>query len=430
MIYQNCVLYYLSVNMFNELMQKIEDAQWFSPERIRSIQYGEFQKLLKHHKEQSSWYKKLMEDKERVPIITKKDIQDAGEDFFSQLIPKQHLPTSEVKTSGSTGEPLLIRTTILTSMFFSAYTLREYVWNKRHLDNELKLSSIRANIDEYTEANVWGSIVSKFFKTGRMQAMPLTTDVVEQNRVMIEFQPNIILTYPNNLRVLCELWRDNFPLTELKYIRTMGETCSDSLRELVKEITGVDIVDMYSSQELGTIAIQCPESGLYHSMDENLIVEILDDNDKECNEGEVGRVVITDLHNYASPMIRYQIGDYAVRGGKCSCGRGLKTISKIMGRNRNLLVHPDGRRNWPIVGFYKLMKVTKIRRFQFIQHDVENIELRIATDHEMTEEERVQFLAIGHEFMGPEFNINIVHYLGDLPPNKNGKHEDFISYLK
>ena len=416
--------------MFKDLLQKIEDAQWFTPERIRNIQYSEFQQLLKHHKEQSPWYKKLMEGKQRVPIINKQDIQSAGDDFFSPLIPQAHLPTSSVKTSGSTGEPLEVRTTILTSMFFSAYTLREYVWYKRHLENNLKLSAVRANIYEYTEQDTWGSIVSKFFKTGRMQAMPLTTDIREQSRVMTEFQPNIILTYPNNLRALCELWRDNFPLTELRYVRTMGETCTDSLRELVREVIGVEIVDLYSSQEIGAIAIQCPESGLYHTMDENLIVEILDDNDNECLEGESGRVVITDLHNYASPIIRYQIGDYAVRGPKCSCGRGLKTISHILGRYRNLLLHPDGRKNWPIVGFYKFMKVTKVRRFQFIQVDLHNIELRIATDHEMTDEERTKFTEIGNEFMGEEFNVNVVHYLGDLPPNSNGKYEDFISYIQ
>ena len=76
------------------------------------------------------------------------------------------------------------------------------------------------------------------------------------------------------------------------------------------------------------------------------------------------------------------------------------------------------------------MQVTKVRRFQFIQHDLENIELRVATDHEMTDSEREQFINIGHEFMGPEFKINLVHYLGDLPPNKNSKYEDFISYIK
>ncbi len=415
--------------MFKDLLKKIDEAQWFTPEKIRSIQHQELRNLLKHHKEQSPWYKELMKDKQRVPVITKKEIQDAGEDFFASHVPKIHLPFNSVKTSGSTGEPLEIRTGAFSAMFYSAYALRAADWEKTFIE-PMKLSTIKANILEYIETDKWQSVISQFYSTGRMQAMPLTTDIVEQNRLLTQFQPNILMTYPNNLRALCELWRDNFTLTELKFIKTMGETCTNDLRTLVKEVTGIDIIDVYSTQEIGTIALECPESKLYHTMDENLIVEILDDNDKECLEGEAGRVVVTDLHNLHSPIIRYQIGDYAVRGGTCSCGRGLKTISHILGRNRNLLVHPDGRKNWPLVGFYKFMEVTKVRRFQFIQHDLENIELRIATDHDMTDDERIKFTAIGHEFMGPEFNINIVHYLGDLPPNKNGKYEDFISYIQ
>ncbi len=414
--------------MFRDLLKKINEAQWFTPEKIRSIQHQELRNLLKHHKEHSPWYKELMKDKQKVPVITKKEIQDAGDDFFALEVPKIHLPFNSVKTSGSTGEPLEIRTGAFSGMFYSAYALRAADWEKTFLE-PMKLSTIKANILEYMETDKWQSVISQFYPTGRMQAMPLTTDIVEQNRLLTEFQPNILMTYPNNLRALCELWRDNFPLSELKFIKTMGETCTHDLRTVVKEVTGIDIIDVYSTQEIGTIALECPESKLYHTMDENLIVEILDDNDKECLEGEAGRVVVTDLHNLHSPLIRYQIGDYAVRGGKCSCGRGLKTISHILGRNRNLLVHPDGRKNWPLVGFYKFMEVTKVRRFQFIQHDLENIELRVATDHKMTDEERIKFTAIGHQFMGPEFNINIVHYLGDLPPNKNGKYEDFISYI-
>ena len=415
--------------MFLDLLKRADEIQWYTPERIRQIQANQFKSLFNHHLEQSSWYKEFVKGNEVIPILTKGLIQSAGDEFFAKQVPKEQLPASLVKTSGSTGEPLAIRTGTVSSMYYGIYTIREHVWNKRHI-KPLKLSSSKANIREYIETDTWGSLISKFFKTGKMQAMPLTTDIHEQARFIEEFQPEILLTYPNNLRALCELWRDDFPLTELKYIRTMGETCTDSLREFVKEVTKLEIQDIYSSQEIGTIAIQCPESGLYHTMDENLIVDILDENDNPVKEGESGRVVVTDLNNYFSPMIRYQIGDYAVRGGKCSCGRGLGTISKILGRNRNLLVHPDGRKNWPIVGFYKFMEVTNVRSFQFIQHDLENIELRVATDHDMTDEERTKFIEIGHEFMGPEFKINIVHYLGDLPPNNNGKYEDFISKIQ
>ena len=168
-------------------MQKIEGAQWFTPERIRNIQYKELQQLVKHHKEQSPWYGNLMKDKQRIPIITKKDIQDAGEDFFAVNIPQVHLPVSSVKTSGSTGEPLEVKTTMYTSMFYSAYTLRAFVWEKSHLA-PMKMSVSKANIQEYVELDTWQSITSKFFKTGKMQGIPLTTDVSEQNRLITQFQ--------------------------------------------------------------------------------------------------------------------------------------------------------------------------------------------------------------------------------------------------
>ena len=147
-------------NLFKDLLKKIDEGQWFSEEQIRKIQSQELQSLFKHHRENSPWYKKLMEGKSRIPIITKKDIQEAGNDFFSTVVPKVHLPASTVKTSGSTGEPLEIRTGTFTSMFYSAYTMRSTIWSKTHLE-PLKLSSIKANIYEYVESDNWHSIVSK-----------------------------------------------------------------------------------------------------------------------------------------------------------------------------------------------------------------------------------------------------------------------------
>ena len=50
----------------------------------------------------------------------------------------------------------------------------------------------------------------------------------------------------------------------LRHIKSIGETVSDDLRERVRQATGLPVEDLYSSQEMGTIAIQCPGNGLYH----------------------------------------------------------------------------------------------------------------------------------------------------------------------
>lgn len=411
--------------MFDKILESLDKSQWFSENDIFVIQRKKINELLKHHREYSPWYSEYIKDLKSVPIITKHHIQQAGNKFFAT----DNAKFTIVKTSGSTGEPLEIRSGVMSGLLHSGFTMRNLYWNFN--ESNLRSSIIKANIEEYQEVETWGDPYDQYIKTGPVQGISIRTDVVEQNKLITEFQPNILLTFPNNLRALCELWRETgFPLKDLRYIRTMGETCTDTVRELAKEITGLIVIDLYSSQELGAIALSCPDSNLYHTMDENLIVEILDDNDQPCAVGQEGRVVVTDLHNRCSPLIRYAIGDYAVRGPKCSCGRGLGTIHKILGRRRNLLVYPDGRKHWPLIGFYEFGTITKVRRFQMVQHDLENIELLLATETKLTDEQIDKFIELIRKYTGPEFKIKVTNILGDLPVPKNGKFEDFISKIQ
>jgi phenylacetate-CoA ligase len=104
------------------------------------------------------------------------------------------------------------------------------------------------------------------------------------------------------------------------------------------------MVDMYTCQEAGYLALQCPDHPHYHVQSENVLLEVVDDQGLPCAPGEVGRVLVTSLNNFATPLIRYEIGDYAEVGAACSCGRGLPVLKRIMGRYRNLLTLPDGTR--------------------------------------------------------------------------------------
>ena len=105
---------------------------------------------------------------------------------------------------------------------------------------------------------------------------------------------------------------------------------------------------MYSSQEFGYIALQCPDAHTYHVQSEAVYVEILDGPGGPCRPGEVGRVVISTLHNYATPLLRYEMGDYAETGGDCVCGRTLPVLNRIVGRERNMWIMPNGQRMWPV----------------------------------------------------------------------------------
>jgi phenylacetate-CoA ligase len=161
-------------------------------------------------------------------------------------------------------------------------------------------------------------------------------------------------------------------------------------------------------------------------MSEALLVEVIDDAGRACAPGQTGRVVVTTLHNFSMPLIRYEIGDLAEAGGDCACGRGLPVIQRILGRMRNMLVLADGRRYWPSFGLRGLSTELGIRQHQLVQKSFDLIEARLVVDAPLdaAREERLRRQLLSRAPAG--FRIEFI-YCADIPRSASGKFEDFIS---
>ena len=239
------------------------------------------------------------------------------------------------------------------------------------------------------------------------------------------------MVYPSNLDALTAYARERgLALPSLQHIRTIGETLHPRVRDQAKAQFGARLSDCYSSQEVGIMALECPAGGLYHVMGESLIVEILDPAGAPCEEGEVGRVVVTDLHNFATPIVRYDIGDYAEASGVCPCGRGLPTLRRIVGRERNLILMPDGTRHWPLAGGRYLREVAPVVQFQVIQHDRKRIEVRLVVESPLSAEQEAHVRAMVERSLRHPFAVDLVYFDGALPKGPGGKFEEFVSYAK
>jgi phenylacetate-CoA ligase len=180
--------------------------------------------------------------------------------------------------------------------------------------------------------------------------------------------------------------------------------------------------------ELGTIALQCPESENLHVQAEFVLLEVLDAAGRPCRPGETGRVVVTALHNFATPLIRYALGDYATVAGPCACGCGLPALSRVVGRQRNLLIYPNGQRIFPEARPGGLVEVAPIVQFQLVQPSVERLVFRVVPGRPWTAaEEAALRLFLRDKFRHP-FQIDI-EYLAELPRQPNGKFDEFISHV-
>jgi phenylacetate-CoA ligase len=197
------------------------------------------------------------------------------------------------------------------------------------------------------------------------------------------------------------------------------------LRQLVREIWGLPVMDVYSSKEAGIIALQCLEREHYHIQSESILVEILNDSNQPCTPGEIGRVVLTPLHNYATPLIRYDIGDYAEVGSPCPCGRGLPVLNRIYGRQRNMMVLPSGEKQWPGFRLGAWAKMGPIRQMQAIQKNRSQIEIKIVSTRPLIKAETEQLHRKITADFGGHFQISF-RYVDDIPRSKGGKYEDFI----
>ena len=372
-----------------------------------------------------------LEQLRRIPLLTRRDLQDGAATLRSTTLPPQLGGVQESRSSGSTGQPVLVLRSGLDALLWQVNALRDHQWHGR--DQSLRLAAIRAVSKGVADppqgalSASWGPASEAVCATGPAALLSLEADIDTQAAWIRQQAPGYLLTYPNNLAALLEHFAAaGERLPGLRAVLTVGETVHPQLRLRCREVWGVDIEDVYSSHELGYIALQCPVGGQYHVMAESVLVEVLDAAGNPCAPGETGRVVASSLHNFAMPLIRYELGDYATVGAPCACGRNLPALERIAGRERNLLRLPGGGLRWPTIGLLPYREVAPVRRFQMIQHSLEDLEVRLVTDRRLNAAEEAALAQMITEALGHPFRIRFSRFEQDLPRPAGGKFEEFV----
>jgi phenylacetate-CoA ligase len=203
------------------------------------------------------------------------------------------------------------------------------------------------------------------------------------------------------LNVLEETGRS---LPSLRLVMCGGEAVDDSLRERVRRLLGQELRDNYGSTE-AFLAFQCPE-GNYHINAEHVLLEIVDEAGRAVAPSEMGRVLVTTLENYLMPLVRYEIGDYAVAGESgCSCGRTLPLIGRVLGRQLNLFRKPDGRltSGWGAVS--TLRKFPELKTFQVVQKSILQFSVRYVADRPLSAESETRIQAKFRDELGEQAKV-------------------------
>ena len=186
---------------------------------------------------------------------------------------------------------------------------------------------------------------------------------------LIEKKPRTLLSMPTTLVEISKyviMHNISSDVFTMKSVITTGEGLSDDNRRLLMKAFGCKVYRRYADMELGIMAQDMGDGGKYYLNWGSFYFECLKtDRDEPAEKGEVGRIVVTDLFNYALPMIRYDTGDLGIM--EQANENSLPYLKDIYGRKRDCIYTTDGKLISPAKVFVLMWGIEGVKQWQFIQ---------------------------------------------------------------
>ena len=200
-------------------------------------------------------------------------------------------------------------------------------------------------------------------------------------------------------------------------------------RDLISKAFGVKVINEYGSSETSLIGIENINKNLIVS--DNLLVEVLDDNNRPLYDSSTGRIVITDLYNLAMPFIRYEIGD--IGNLSFSMKEDRYKIEKLQGRESDMIYLPSGKIS-PGLTFYYISKSLlensrlSIEQFLIRQTKLDEFYFEIKSDRKLDQNQMLMVKKEVTKYLEPNLKV-IFSYPEKIENISNGKIKHFFSEL-
>ncbi len=375
--------------------------------------------LCKHAIDTTEYYKDYKDkDFSEFPIVNKKTFLSNYEEFISTKY-KDLKDNRKMSTSGSTGTPFtmiqnkekIIRCNAAV-LFFAEMAgngfgercagLRVWSANTKHYLKAFLMNHYMYDIS-YSDDTAMGKLF----------------DYIKKKRIAH------LIGYSSTYTAFVEyLTRNNISAQNscLKSIIAASESLPEDTEIKLKNIFGITVAMRYSNMENGIIAERVGRENNYYIDGSSYYIEILDlEKDIPAKEGEVGRIVVTDLYNYAFPVIRYDTGDTGViMSETLENGSKKYYLTEVYGRRSDMIYDANNQLLSPHVITNNLWDVPKIKQFKFIQTDSKTYDVELNVEEDFDKEEYV--INTLKSVLGKESIINVI-YVDEIPVLASGKRK-------
>jgi phenylacetate-CoA ligase len=409
---------------------------------LKEFQDAQLRRLVCHAYEAVPFYRKLFDrhrlhprhirgtvDLDLIPTVTKQELRaQLPQNVVAGGLDPAQLLTA--RTSGSSGEPFVIRRTWTEQSLQYLLQLRAFGWLGVRLgDRMATVGLVRPR--NPSDSKVIGRALHA---TGLKQTLKIDgfQDPAAIIAQLAAYQPDVITGMPGMLcRVADHLLEQNTQKVQPRLLIVGGEVLTPLMRRRLTEGFNAPVRETYASHEFPLLGWECPRGGEFHTCDDGVILEVLHEG-RPAKEGERGEVVATNLHAYAMPFIRYRLGDIATRGEyHPNCSQPFSSIRSIQGRMIDYFPLPDGR----VIHPYQILSSFIgggdgwIRQYQLLQEREDRIVLRVqparAPDSECVAALERSVLSL----LGPRVDF-LVQLVDDIPLEESGKFRPSRSLVR
>lgn len=268
------------------------------------------------------------------------------------------------------------------------------------------------------------TIKDKLLRVKYTQAFRMDTETIRENLSSIQNTDDYyFMGYASSLYTYAKFAKESdIDDIKLKAVVSNGDKMFSHYRELIEKQFHTEVFDTYGAAEGTMVAAECEEHN-YHVMTPHVFIELLDKDGNDVKPGDIGEVVVTRLDNYLMPLIRYRIGDLAVKADyekKCSCGRQFSMLEKIIGRDTDIVYTPKGKAL--IVHFFTgiFEHYGEIEQFQMVQLNNTPLETRYIPSRNFNESILYQIKQEMYEKSGEKFPVKFT-LVDEIKPSPSGK---------
>ena len=385
-------------------------------------------KLIKHATTTTEFYKKydgLGNDLSKLPVINKNIIKENQESFLSCKYEGKKLV--QMSTSGSTGTPFVCYQNIEKKRRVNAETI--FFNGKAGYEVGSRFIFLRSltnrTSDSFLRQWIQNKILIDIVHLDKQNIEILLDKIKEVNSI----KGAVMLAYASTYDAFRDYF-NRYGIERIKDIKLKGiisssEILYDETREIVSKAFDCKCFSRYANMENGMLGQDDPAHPNTFVLNEaNYFIEVLKENDEPANEGELGRIVVTDLYNYAMPMIRYDTGDVGSIKYMEINGIKKKVITNFTGRKIDMVYDVNGKCLSPHKVSVTFWGFPELKQFQFIQEGKTDYRVKINVDGEFNRQDELKEKLL--QLLGEGANIRF-EKVDEIPTLASGKRKYIVN---